>query len=471
MLFNSGLFLFFFLGVYALYICIPLRWQNRLLLLASYVFYGYWDYRFLALIALSTLIDYVAARRIHAARDVNPRLARRWLWLSIAGNLGILGFFKYFNFFADSLASIAAGFGVELSPMTLQIILPVGISFYTFQTLGYTLDVYRGRLKPCRNLPDFALFVAFFPQLMAGPIERARKLIPQLQSVRKIQCDDLRLGVWWIFWGLFQKVFIADNLAPYTFWGTVPGNAEAGLDIYLLSFAFMIRFYCDFSGYSDMARGLALLLGIHLSPNFHLPFFASNPVDFWSRWHMTLTRWFRDNVYGPLRTLNKAAAVVLTMALVGLWHGANLTFIVWGVCWGFALVTYRLVRPSIRRLAASSTAHAQVLTLSGVFLTMHIWLFFGQFFGMHTLDGALHNQWLLLSDLAGTSVHSAKDALTVVFYSAPLVAMQLAQVMHRDILVIGKLPIVVRYFLYLAMLVLLLGDGAETERDFIYFQF
>lgn len=326
MLFNSGIFLGFFLGVYLLYLVSSHRLQNRLLLVASYVFYGYWDYRFLGLILVSTAIDYVAAQRIHSARQrsgsdgPNPT---RWLWLSIVGNLGILGFFKYFGFFADGFSELGALMGWDVPAFTLQVVLPVGISFYTFQSLGYTLDVYRRRIEPTRDLFDFALFVAFFPQLMAGPIERAKKLIPQLQQRREIRPEYLQLGAWLIFWGLFKKVFIADNLAPYTFWGSTPGELATGLDTYLWSVAFTIRFYCDFSGYSDMARGLALLLGVHLSVNFHLPYFASNPAELWSRWHMTLTRWFRDNVYGPLRSIPRALAVVLTMTLVGLWHGAN----------------------------------------------------------------------------------------------------------------------------------------------------
>ena len=477
MLFNSGIFLFFFVAVYVLYLRSPHQLQNRLLLLASYIFYGYWDYRFLSLILISTIIDYTAGIAIHKNHDTGQQArARRWLMLSLAGNLGMLGCFKYFGFFADSLTTFAGLFGLTLSPFTLEVVLPVGISFYTFQTMGYSLDIYRRRLKPERNFLDFALFVAFFPQLMAGPIERARKLLPQLRSQRHITPDFVRLGVWLIFWGLFKKVFIADNLAPYTYWGVVPGGPETGLDIYLVNFAFIIRFYCDFSGYSDMARGLALLLGIHLSVNFHLPYFSSNPAELWSRWHMTLTRWFRDNVYAPTRALvgGRSAgwiAAIATMTVVGLWHGANWTYVVWGLAWGVVLVAYRRLRPLIRGFVRASPGLALPLKVSGVLLTVHIWMMLGHLFAATELTSAFHTQYLMVTDLFNGSAYSYRDLLTIVYYVWPLLLMQTAQALRNDMQVVSRAPYIVRYLIYLAMLVLLLANGAESERDFIYFQY
>ena len=250
------------------------------------------------------------------------------------------------------------------------------------------------------------------------------------------------------------------------------GGPETGLDVYLWIFAFAIRFYCDFSGYSDMARGLALLMGIHLSVNFHLPYLASNPGQLWSRWHMTLTRWFRDNVYGPLRGLPRFLAVVLTMSLVGLWHGASWNFVAWGLAWGGVLIAYQLVQPVIRGLASRYPAGASpVLQIGGVLLTFHVWLMLGHFFTLSSLPHAFHTQWLMTTDLFNPSKLSFRDALTVLYYSWPLIVMQTAQAWSKDMQIVFRAPYAVRYLIYLLMFLLLLGNGAETDRDFIYFQF
>ena len=476
MLFNSGEFFFFFILVYLLYLIIPRRPQNLLLLLASYFFYGFWDYRFLALIFISTAVDYTAGLSIEAARRSGSGLkARFWLWASIATNLGILGFFKYFNFFAESLASMAGFFGLQMTPFTLRIILPAGISFYTFQTMSYTIDVYRGQVPATRNLLDFSLFVAFFPQLMAGPIERAKKLIPQLQSKRAVTGEQVGDGTWLIIWGLFKKVFIADNLAPYTSLMFDRGAALTGVDVYLAAVAFSLRFYCDFSGYSDMARGLAKLLGIELRRNFNLPFFARNPADLWGRWHITLSHWFRDYVYGPLsrrttRRRLRRMAVLPTMLLVGLWHGAGWNFVAWGGLWGLAVIAYILLQPYISRARKLHRGLEPVTAWGGVILTFHIWLLLGLSFWSHSISQAAEMSVMALTEMV-PSGYSGKDALTILYFSWPLLVVQAIQLITGKELILKKLPSVLTLLIYFGLILMILVNGAEHEEAFLYFQF
>ena len=375
MLFNSIEFAAFFLAVFGLYHALGIagwRAQNWLLLVASYFFYGFWDARFLALIALSTTIAYVAGRLIHDAHTRGcPASAKRWLVLSLAVDLGMLGTFKYFDFFSASFAALLRALGLPVTPLLLDVVLPAGLSFYTFQTMGYAIDVHRRRIQPVRNLRDFALFVAFFPQLLAGPIETAKALMPQLQQTRRLTADQLRTGAWLIAWGLFKKVFVSDNLAPYVRWGFSHPEDLDSFGVYLVAVSLAVRLYCDFSGYSDMARGLGKLLGIELSRNFDLPFFARRPSEFWRRWHMTLNRWFRDYLYlgirrrfmraGAPRERAIALATLATFSLMGLWHGANWTFVVWGLYHGLFLVFERrgvaawlAARPAARHRARAA---------------------------------------------------------------------------------------------------------------------
>ncbi|MEZ4811225.1 MAG: MBOAT family O-acyltransferase [Allomuricauda sp.] len=309
--------------------------QNGILLIASYVFYGWWDYRFLSLIILSTLVDYVVGKAIHATSE--QKIKTRWLWVSIVFNIGLLGFFKYFDFFVDSFVNAFSFAGVTIENVwTLNIILPVGISFYTFQTLSYSLDVYRGKLRPTDDLLAFATYVGFFPQLVAGPIERASNLLPQIEGVKRFKYEQAVEGLKLMLWGFFKKVAIADTLALmvddiFANYATYPSTT---LILGTIFFGFQI--YCDFSGYSDIAIGTAKLFGVELMSNFKFPYFSRSIAEFWRRWHISLSTWFRDYLYIPMGGSRASRPLAIRNIFViflvsGFWHGANWTFVVWGL--------------------------------------------------------------------------------------------------------------------------------------------
>ncbi|PIB38371.1 MBOAT family O-acyltransferase [Maribacter sp. 4G9] len=337
MLFNSFEFLVFLIVVFGLYWFVfntKTKHQNILLLLASYSFYGWWDYRFLSLIFISTLVDYVVGLQIHGTVKASQR--KVLLGISLAFNIGLLAFFKYFNFFVDSWIQVLDNLGyLTQNTWSLNIILPVGISFYTFQTMSYTIDVYRKKLVPTKDFISFAAFVSFFPQLVAGPIERASNLLPQILGRRNFSYEKGMQGLRLILWGLVKKVVIADVLALKV--DDIFGNYHdfGGGVLWLGAVYFAIQIYCDFSGYSDIAIGVSKLFGIELMSNFKFPYFSRNVGEFWRRWHISLSTWFRDYLYIPLggsrmgkwKSLNNVFVIFL---ISGLWHGANWTFVVWG---------------------------------------------------------------------------------------------------------------------------------------------
>jgi alginate O-acetyltransferase complex protein AlgI len=336
MLFNSIDFAIFLPIVFALYWFVTnhnLKLQNALIVAASYVFYGWWDWRFLSLIIFSTLVDYSIGRRLK--NEEKPSTRKILLWTSIIVNLGFLGFFKYYNFFVDNFVAAFSFFGQELQPNTLNIILPVGISFYTFQTLSYTIDVYQKKLEPTEDFIAFSAFVCFFPQLVAGPIERATNLLPQFYKKRTFEYDKAVDGMRQILWGLFKKVVIADNCAEYAnliFNNYQDYNASTLL---LGAIFFTFQIYGDFSGYSDIAIGTSRLFGFNLMQNFAAPYLSRDIAEFWRRWHISLSTWFRDYLYIPLGgskggTWMKVRNTFIIFLVSGLWHGANWTFIVWG---------------------------------------------------------------------------------------------------------------------------------------------
>lgn len=352
MLFNSFVFWGFFLAVLALYGVLTLRWQNYLLLAASLFFYGWWDVRadcqgrFIGLMVLVALANHGAALRIAASSDEAVR--RRWLTLGVAFSLGVLGLFKYCNFFLDSFHRASLSLGWEVPSWKLELILPLGISFYTFQALSYTIDVYRRQLQPAKRTCDFLLFVTLFPQLVAGPIERASHLLPQVASPRRMTWDGWSRGAVLCLMGLFKKIVVADTLAPLV--EPIFRQPELCSSWTLLFgvYCFSIQIYTDFSGYSDIARGLANILGFSLMENFNQPYFSTNITEFWRRWHISLSTWLRDYLYIPLGgnrlgTLRTYGNLMATMLLGGLWHGASWTFVTWGGLHGLFLAAHKLM--------------------------------------------------------------------------------------------------------------------------------
>ena len=396
MLFNSIQFLVFFLFIFAAYWAVHknIRFRNILLLAGSYYFYGSWDWRFLSLIILSTLTDYYCGKAIHESGSQSRQ--RLFLVISIAINIGILATFKYLDFFIESFIDFLGSFGIQASQYTLQFVLPVGISFYTFQTLTYTIDIYRRQFKPTDSLLNFATFVAFFPQLVAGPIERAKSLLTQIEGKVQFDINTARDGLFLVLLGLVKKVLIADRLAVYV--DTVfadPSNFTGPQSAIAVIF-FSVQIYCDFSGYSDIARGTAKLLGIELMINFRSPYLASSLQEFWHRWHISLSTWFRDYVYIPLggSKANKWVGnrnVLITFTLSGLWHGANYTFIVWGLIHACSYI----VDPFARMIRGVSGLRKLVANLGGIIFTFLVvnvgWIFFRA--------NSVHDAWFVLRNI------------------------------------------------------------------------
>ena len=350
MLFNSFEFLLYLPITFLLYWAFSRnrKIQNLIVVIASYVFYGWWDWRFLMLIAFTSACSYASGLLLERFEGQRKR-QKMVSAANIVLNLGILGLFKYYNFFVDNLELLFSAMGFHLDMMTMSIILPVGISFYTFQSLSYAIDVYRGTLTPTRHIVDFFAYIAFFPQLVAGPIERATNLLPQISSPRTFRYDEAVEGLRRILWGFFKKMVVADNcaLAVNTIWADYAGADAMTLVAGMLLFTFQI--YGDFSGYSDIAIGTARLFGIRLMENFRLPYFSATMPEFWRRWHISLMTWFRDYLYIPLGgsregTLRTIRNILIVFLLSGLWHGANWTFVVWGLYNACLLLLWRVVR-------------------------------------------------------------------------------------------------------------------------------
>lgn len=346
MLFNSFDFLIFLPIVFVLYwhvFKLKLWWQNLFVVVASYVFYGWWDWRFLLLIAVTSLCSYSSGLLIdQQLQRGKQRLAKLWTVLNIVVNLSILGVFKYFNFFVDSLQMLFSELGVTLNAPTLKVILPVGISFYTFQALSYTIDVYRRQMAATKDIVAFFAFISFFPQLVAGPIERASNLLPQFLNRREFDYANAVDGLRQMLWGFFKKLVVADNCAVAVnfIWGSY--TDQSGLALWVAAFLFTFQIYCDFSGYSDIAIGCARLFGIRLRRNFDVPYFSRNIQEFWRRWHISLMTWFRDYAYFPLGGSREGRwltvrNILIVFFLSGLWHGADWTFVLWGLYHGVLL--------------------------------------------------------------------------------------------------------------------------------------
>jgi len=555
MLFNTIEFFIFFIIVLALYWSLRGRLvlQNALLLGSSYLFYGWWDTRFLYLIVISTFVDYTAAlmidrgkltveRRVKSSlflilsalffvtipySDLNTiqtgiSFSQVWdktmanelgLWVlassiivvivfnlfypvmekwnesyrrkfflatSIISNLSILGFFKYFNFFTDNMIVLSESlFGVTPGFWTLNVILPVGISFYTFQTMSYTIDVYRKEMNASKSLLEFGTYVSFFPQLVAGPIERGKQLLPQFQEVRpSLNWDIWRGAVWLIVWGLFKKVVIADNLSgvvndtfgPYdslSHGGEVP---QDGLRLLFGIYAFALQIYCDFSGYTDIARGVAKLLGFNLMLNFKLPYFATSPSSFWRQWHISLSTWLRDYLYIPLGgnrggTLRNYRNLFLTMLLGGLWHGASWTFVIWGAYHGLLLIAYRLSGLRTEKGAYSWW----VMGILGIIMfhfTCMGWLIFR---AQNVTTIGVFLESIFLSPLGSPEAY--ENLKTIIYYSWFLITFQVVQAVTNNLDPMKNWHWFVRLNVWTYVIMSLLVLSNTQKQEFIYFAF
>jgi alginate O-acetyltransferase complex protein AlgI len=470
MLFNSWEFAAFWLVVYALYALSTHEWQNWLLLAASYTFYGAWDWRFLFLLTASALIDYAVGLAIYRTPD--RRRKRLFLTVSICANLCILGFFKYYNFFTSSLHTLLTALGVKVSLPVLQVVLPVGISFYSFQSMSYGIDVYREELKPTRNVRDFLLFVSFFPHLVAGPIMRATNLLAQVTRSRRITVEGITDGAFLIFWGLFLKVFVADNLVRIVDPVFASSGPYDGATVLVAVYAFAFQIYGDFAGYSTIARGLGKCMGFELTENFRLPYVSTNPHEFWQRWHISLSTWLRDYLYIPLGgnrhgTLMTYRNLALTMLLGGLWHGAAWRFVVWGGYQGALLIAYRAMHSGTQpeRPALQTGTLRWWLHVIGFFHLVCLgWLFFraqSVTQAVHMLSAVLFN--FHLSWPAGTRL--------LFEILVPLFIVEQVQLAGDDALAPLRLQPALRAALYVSGFYLLIIYGAYASKEFIYFQF
>lgn len=376
MTFHSLPFVVFCVLVVSLYWRLPRRGQNVLLLGASYLFYGWVHPWFVGIMLVSTTVDYWAGQRM----EDDPANRKRYLMASLGVNLGMLGFFKYFNFFIDNVRLVLGSLGLHAAPPTLEILLPAGISFYTFQALSYTIDIYRGEMRARRNPIDFALFVAFFPHLVAGPIMRAQNLLRQVEADRTFSVDAARSGAILIAWGFFKKLVVADNVAVIA--GRIFGHQDPSFElIWVGVFAFGVQIYADFSAYSDIARGVARWFGFELIVNFNHPYIAHSPTDFWRRWHISLSTWFRDYVYIPLGgrrvpSPQRETNLIATFLLSGLWHGASWNFVLWGLYHGTLLVVTRALGTALRLPEKWPGPLALVQVALTFVLMMGGWLFF-----------------------------------------------------------------------------------------------
>jgi D-alanyl-lipoteichoic acid acyltransferase DltB (MBOAT superfamily) len=381
MVFNSVTFLIFIAIFLPLYFALKGRARMWLCLLSSYLFYGWWDWRFLGLVMFTTILDFSLGIIIHESKSESKKLAM--VKLSVLMNLGFLGFFKYFNFFIDSFATLLRSFGVEPAWHTLHILLPIGISFYTFQSMSYTIDVYRKEFEPERDFFRFATFVALFPQLVAGPIVRARHFLPQFREEKKFEEHRFKEGMTQIIWGFFKKVAIADTLAPFVDQAFGMPSMFSSMHLSIAVFFYSFQIYCDFSGYSNIACGLAQIMGFDFPWNFRTPYFSKNFSEFWTRWHISLSSWLRDYLYISLGgnrkgTFGTYRNLMLTMLIGGLWHGANWTFVFWGFLHGSYLVLQRLLNTPLSKVqqALPKIIWNLVAVLTVYLLTCFAWVFF-----------------------------------------------------------------------------------------------
>ena len=495
MLFNTFHFAYFFAILLPLYWALPHRFQNYLLLAASYYFYScwlvpgsapaslprsmteghlfqfFWQRRFLSLLVLSTAMDFGCG--IAVDRIVNVHRRKLFVILSMALNLGMLGYFKYYNFFAESLQVALTRAGMHVTLSQLNLVLPIGISFYTFQSMSYVIDVYRKDIKPTRNFIEFAAFVSFFPHLVAGPIMRPTTLLPQIEKKRRFDLQQVYQGFYLIFWGLTKKVVVADNLALivndlFGKWETIDG----GLAL-LAIYAFAFQIYCDFSGYTDAARGIAKCLGIELSLNFNLPYFATSPKDFWARWHISLSTWLRDYLYITLGGSRGSKAMLyrnlmLTMIIGGLWHGAAWTFVLWGTYQGLILVGHRMLQPLLDKVHPTDPIDRACWKLVRIVATFHMICFGWLLFRASSLAQV---RGMIAAIVFRPAIPASAYILPIALAILPLLIVQIMQYASKDLDVISRTPWYFRSAFYTSCFYAFVLAGEFGGSQFIYFQF
>lgn len=474
MLFNSGQFLLFFPVVIVLYFLFPHRFRWLFLLAASWFFYMCWRPEYIVLILASTVVDYFLAQRIHRLnQEGNRPLAKRLLWTSIGLNLGILFSFKYFNFFVESVGELLSLTSLNVDMPVLDVLLPVGISFYTFQTMSYTVDVYQGKTEPEKHFGIFALFVSFWPQLVAGPIERSNRLLPQFRIQHRFDYDRVVWGLNRMAYGFFKKVVVADRLAIYV--NEVYGSVEEypTLPLVLASVFFAFQIYCDFSGYTDIAIGVAAIMGFQLMENFDRPYLSRSIGEFWRRWHISLSSWFRDYVYIPLGG-NRVVRwrwyynLFITFLISGLWHGANWTFVIWGALHGLYLIGERVAAPLSQGIEQRLGKQNFALRAGQIALTFFLvvvgWIFFR---ANSVSDAGLIFQKILSPDL------NLNPGLLLAYQGVYNFALSFLAVgllllsywLPRNL----RLRYPLLFLVVTSTLILVLGKGGEAQ--FIYFQF
>ncbi len=477
MLFNSFEFFIFLPIIFTLYWFVTnqnLKFQNILIIAGSYLFYGWWDWRFLSLIIFSSLVDFSIGMLLE--KEINIKKRKLLLWTSICVNIGFLGFFKYYNFFIESFVNSFSYFGYEIKANTLNIILPVGISFYTFQTLSYTIDVYNKRLEPTKDIFSFLAFVSFFPQLVAGPIERATNLLPQFYKKRKFDYKKAVDGLRQILWGLFKKVVIADNCARYA--NTIFNNSNdySGSTLFLGAFLFAFQIYGDFSGYSDIAIGISRLFGFDLKRNFAFPYFSRDIAEFWRRWHISLSTWFRDYVYIPLGGSKgglkmKIRNTFIIFIVSGFWHGANWTFIIWGAL--NALYFLPLMLTGKNRvntdMVAKDKYFPNIKELSQILSTFFITVIAWVFFRANSVDHAFS----FLQKIFSRTLFTKPEILPITLLVLLIGFIIIEWIGRNGEYAIEQIDFIkkpLRWLIYFSLIILMFLFVGE-EQQFIYFQF
>ena len=478
MLFNSFSFAVFLPIVFIIYWAVPKKYQWVVILTSSYYFYMSWNIKYVFLILFTTIVSYAAARLIE--KEKRDHIRKFYMTTAVVASLGVLFFFKYFNFVSGSIADFLKLFSIEYSPFMLQVLLPVGISFYTFQTLSYVIDVYRGRVQAEKHFGIYAAFISFFPQLVAGPIERTTNLLPQIKRNNYFDYEQASYGMKLMAWGFFKKIVLADTLAIYV--DAIYGNVYnyQGMALVLATFFFAVQIYCDFSGYSDIAIGCAKLFGINLMSNFKSPYFSSSVKEFWGRWHISLSTWFRDYVYIPLGGSRVGAwrhkvNLLITFLVSGLWHGANWTYVIWGGVHGIAQILENVLHFD----AKSNKRIYNIVRMCIVFaFVTFAWVFFraqsiqDAFFVIgHSLIGIGSPLQYMKNGYAALGMGKALFKTCMCFILMLGIYDGFSK-KYDLIAVIGRLNVIVRWLLYIGIvLIILFYAPIGNDSSFIYFQF